>query len=343
MELMSFEDVQKKISKTKKNRKWHFLMGNGFSIAYSPSMFSYNALQSFVKEQEDEVLATLFDIFKTSNFELIMRQLDTTLLLAEEFNANKSFRELLVSSNQKLKNSLIDAIKILHPEHVFAIEEEKSQSCSDFLRTFLETEGEIFTTNYDLLMYWILMRNQIKEVCDGFGREIEFDDDEFSEEYEEGELIWGKHKDEQNIHYLHGTLPFFDSGISIVKEEYDGNFLLDKIKKRINKGDYPIFVTAGTGRDKLSQIRHNAYLTYCYDKLSNIDGSLVTYGFNFGEYDEHIIAAINKATRLRANKKLYSIYIGTYSEDDVEYIKSISDKFNCKVYIFDSKTADVWK
>jgi len=103
------------------------------------------------------------------------------------------------------------------------------------------------------------------------------------------ELTWGKHKNEQNIHYLHGALPFFDTGSSIVKEEYNGEYLLRNIENRIDNDEYPIFVTAGPGEDKLIQIKHNSYLSFCYDKLSTITGSLITYGFNFGEYDDHII------------------------------------------------------
>jgi hypothetical protein len=34
---------------------------------------------------------------------------------------------------------------------------------------------------------------------------------------------------------------------------------------------------------------------YCHEQLSTLEGSLVIFGFNFGEYDTHIIDAINKA------------------------------------------------
>ena len=89
---------------------------------------------------------------------------------------------------------------------------------------------------------------------------------------------------------------------------------------------------------------HNKYLTFCYDKLSTITGSLVTFGFNFGEYDEHIIEAINKATKFRAEDggKLFSIYIGVYSDANIKHIESIRNKFKCKVNLFDSKTAEIW-
>jgi hypothetical protein len=330
-------------SLSKKKRVCHFMMGNGFSMAYDPSIFSYNALQKIVADADDDLLSDLFGIFNTSNFELIMQQLDITMKLANRFEADIQFKENLEKANVRLKESLIQAIKDLHPDHVFEITQKKSLCCGEFVKRFLYTGGELFTTNYDLLMYWVLMRNGITDISDGFGRIVE-DTDEYV--FDEADLTWGKYKNEQNIHYLHGALPFFDNGVEIIKEVYSDNCnLMESVKMRIDDGEYPVFVTAGDGYDKLRQIKHNSYLTYCYDRLCNITGSLIIFGFNFGEYDLHIIDAINKASKFRNGRdgKLYSIYIGVYSESDYEYIKDIEDKFKCKVQLFDSKTADIWK
>ena len=111
---------------------------------------------------------------------------------------------------------------------------------------------------------------------------------------------------------------------------------------RMEKGNYPIFVTAGNGDEKLNHILHNHYLSFCYDKLSTIKGSLVTFGFNFGEYDEHIIRAINLAAKQDIRNCLRSVYIGVYSDDDKKHIEQIEHKFKCKVNIFDTKTANIW-
>ena len=89
---------------------------------------------------------------------------------------------------------------------------------------------------------------------------------------------------------------------------------------------------------------HNRYLTNCYESLCNIRGSLVTFGFNFGKYDKHIIEAVNKAAKFGRKKPpiLWSVYIGVYSEDDRNHIESIEDEFHCKVHIYDASTANVW-
>ncbi len=344
MKLETFDDVL--ASMKSKKRPFHLLLGNGFSMAYDPNIFSYKALYDFIATLEDKVLSKLFGIVNTKNFERIMEQLDTFSALLEAFGADKTLKKRVQAASKKLKQSLIDAIQALHPEHVFTVPQEKNDACAKLLKKFLRTEGHIYTTNYDLLLYWVLMRNQIMESVDGFGRERENPDEYVpEEELEYSELRWGKYKEDQVIFYLHGALPFFDTGVEIVKEEYkNGDYLLKNINERITRGEYPIFVTAGNGRDKLTHIMHNQYLSFCYEHFAGITGSLVTFGFNFGEYDDHVIDAINAAAKhgRKSPPKLWSIYIGVYSEDDRSHIEKIAHRFKCKVHVYDARTANVW-
>ena len=339
--MQSFDDVIKYLDKQKRER--HLLIGNGFSMAYDHEIFSYNALSKFIENSQDDLLKKLFKTINTSNFEQIMRQLDLSKRIIEAFDGDDDIKTKIEEASSVLKKSLIEAVEKMHPEYVFSIPELKSQSCAAFLELFTKRNGKIFSTNYDILLYWVLMRNQIENAVDGFGRDaIEQDEWVPEEDMEYSELRWGKNKEKQNIYYLHGALPIFDDGIEIIKEEYDGNYILQNIEVRMNDGQYPIFVTAGDCDEKLNHILHNHYLSYCYDSLCSIKGSLITIGFNFGEYDEHIIKAINKAAKQDIRDRLRSVYIGTFSEDDVKYIESIKDKFNCKVNTFDSKTAHIW-
>lgn len=346
MKLDSYNDVLESLDQ--KKRKMHLLMGNGFSISYDSKIFSYNALSHFVDNIENDMLKKLFAIIKTKNFEQIMLQLDNFCELAKEFSSDKKLEGKVKAASELLKTSLLDAITALHPEHVYKIPKEKSQACAKFLNRFLECGGNIFTTNYDILLYWVLMRNSdtIGAAIDGFGRELENQEETLQgEDAEYSELIWGKNRDDQNIHYLHGALPIFDTGTEIVKEEYDGqNYILNNIKSRIEKNEYPVFVTAGDGQEKLRHIMHNQYLTNCYERLCSLDGSLITFGFNFGTYDEHIIDAINIAAKhgVKVPPKLWSIYIGVYSEADRKHIEDIKGKFKCKVNLYDATTVNIW-
>ncbi|MCB9251729.1 MAG: DUF4917 family protein [Flavobacteriales bacterium] len=345
-ELQSYQSVLQSLKQ--KNRQKHLLIGNGFSMAYDAKIFSYNALYKFIDELDNEMLSKLFEVINTKNFELVMQQLDNFIEIAEAFEVDKKFTEKLKKANEILRNSLIDAISKLHPEHVFEVSFEKSQSCANFLTEYLDNNGFVFSTNYDLLMYWVLLRNELKNAGDGFGRELTNPEElKKGNNAEWSDLQWGKNKDEQKVFYLHGTLSIFDTGIEIEKEVYtSNNYLLQNIKHRLDAKDYPIFVTAGNGNEKLEHITHNRYLTFCYEQLSKIEGSLISFGFNFGEYDEHIISAINKAAKdglMPADgKKLYSIYIGIYSKENLEHIKKIEHKFRCKVCVYNASTANIW-
>lgn len=344
MEVMTFEDAKKHL--VSKKKPISLLMGNGFSMAYDPGIFSYNALFDFLKSKEDKLLNKLFEAVKTKNFELVMQQLDTTIALLQAFEPDSKLIEQIKTAGDSLKSSLLKSIQELHPEHVYKMPEEKSQSCANFLSGFLNSGGQIFSTNYDLLLYWVLMRQAIQNPVDGFGYELE-NPVEVAEgaEKEWSDLIWGPNVSEQNVHYLHGALHIFDRGSEILKEKYNAQgYLLDNVKARLDQGSYPIFVTAGNGEEKLAHIRHNRYLSHSYDQLSKIDGYLMSFGFNFGEYDEHIIEAINKAAHYPSKlpPKLWGIYIGVYSENDIKHAQSIEKKFHLPVRLFDAKTANVW-
>lgn len=347
-DLLTYADVIKYLDL--KQRPKHLLFGNGFSMAYDQDIFSYNALSRFIENTDDKLLKQLFERLNTKNFELIMQQLDNFCEIAEIFSNDKALIPKIRSASEKLKSSLIDAVKELHPEHVFKITEAKSQACIKFLQDYVSKKGFVFSTNYDLLLYWVLMRNEANNAIDGFGRDLEtqIDNDHYVDltESDYSELRWGKYKKDQTIYYLHGTLPIFDTGISIVKVEYDSeHYLLQKIKSRIDNKEYPIFVTGGNGKEKLTHIMHNKYLSYCYEQLCNIQGSLVTFGFNFGGYDTHIIDAINIAAKngRKTGEKLLSVYIGVYSDDDLKHILEIKKDFKCKVTPYNARTANVWK
>ncbi len=311
-------------------------------MAYDPSIFSYNALHGFVERLDDKLLNKLFEVTKTRNFEIVLDQLTTFIVLLDAFGSDKELRKQVVAASNALKSSLIDAVRALHPEHVFKVPEANAVACAKFLSVFLETGGNLYTTNYDLLLYWVLMRSGLKP-GDGFGRDNEADNPADDPEY--SELRWDRNKEGQRVFYVHGALPLFDTGVEVVKEEYDGaEYLLNRVGQRIETGHYPVFVTAGNGAQKLAHIKHNRYLDYCYESLASVSGSVVTFGFGFGASDDHIIDALNRATKPRKDPKdrLWSLYIGVNSQKSLDNANAISGKLKCKVRIYDANTANVW-
>ena len=108
-----------KNKRAKDNRNIHLLFGNGFSIAYDYQIFSYNALSQYISKAKNPAIVELFEKLKTQNFELIMKQLDGFCHIAHLFSTDKSLVSNIKNISNELKTSLMDAIKELHPEHVF--------------------------------------------------------------------------------------------------------------------------------------------------------------------------------------------------------------------------------
>jgi hypothetical protein len=119
-----------------------------------------------------------------------------------------------------LKEILVQTIAGNHPHIPSDIPEDKFWACRRFLSHFLSGEkaGCIFTLNYDLLLYWTLMHDDLPfgdpidlAKSDGFGN----DEDKPDADY----VVW---QGETNAHsasvmFLHGALHLFDSGKDLLK------------------------------------------------------------------------------------------------------------------------------
>ena len=57
MELQNYQEVIQYLNKSKRDK--HLLLGNGFSMAYDTTIFSYNALNKFIEKIENPVLQKL--------------------------------------------------------------------------------------------------------------------------------------------------------------------------------------------------------------------------------------------------------------------------------------------
>ncbi len=106
-------------------------------------------------------------------------------------------------------------------ERELAIEHSGKDLSDDAWNNLLAWPDRLQTIS--AVLYWVLMRSQrLLPNVDGFGRDRENPDEYVPEdEVEYSELRWGKHQDTQNVFYLHGALPIFDTGVEIIKEVYD--------------------------------------------------------------------------------------------------------------------------
>lgn len=157
-----------------KPRPLSLLLGNGFSVNYSPKIFTYRSLAARVEKTGTPLVKNLFAALKTENFELIMEQLDQIIAVLKVMPELEGAASDLAKAKEDLKLALIDAIKELHPENVFSLTQDQIQKCGAFLLDFLKTDGKLFTTNYDLLLYWVINRGLEENLkpSDGFTRYV---------------------------------------------------------------------------------------------------------------------------------------------------------------------------
>ena len=150
-----------------KNR--HVLLGNGFSIALRPDIFTYNTL--YEKAMESGRLTSemqkVFDQLGTTDFEQVMEALQNAAALIRYYEeSNPKLATQLEKDAELLRDVLAETIAANHPARPYEVSEEQHASCRRFLSNFT---GSIYTLNYDLLLYWTKPKsNPMLDAMTGF-------------------------------------------------------------------------------------------------------------------------------------------------------------------------------
>lgn len=260
------------------------LLGNGFSIARGGGEFDYSSLLEKAGLEPNDPVRRLFSSLNTSDFEIVVRSLEHAAHVEEvygDFEKEARFRQDAAS----LRDRLVETIHAVHPGVRFEIPDDQCRTCA----TFLNQYDRIFTSNYDLLLYWVILRNG-KGFADGFGS---------------GDTVGGFRTFSSNAacntYYLHGALHLFlDHRRNALKRVQTGTTLIDDIAEtiRANK-QLPLIVAEGTSDQKISKIRSVPYLAFCHEQLKHIVGSLVIFGLGVSDNDTHIYDALCEADKLK--------------------------------------------
>ena len=340
MSLSSFKDA---LASVPAGSHVHVLLGNGFSQAWRSDIFSYGALFDRADFKKLSPLAReAFGVLKTTDFERVMRALrdSSTLIRLYERSADK-VAKAMQDDAEGLREVLVSAIAGSHPEMPNAISEKNARLCRAFLAHF----EHIYTLNYDLLLYWVLMWDEIKPqiVCDDGFRSPEDKKAEY--------VTWEpENVSGQNIHYLHGALHIFDAGVEIQKYTWSrtGVRLIDQIREALKAERYPLFVAEGSSNQKYARIRHSDYLSRAFRSFLGISGTLFVFGASFSDADAHIVRAIHRA-RSRIAKLFVSVHGDPVKPANAALINSVKtfaqkrgNRNPLDVDFFDASSATVW-
>jgi hypothetical protein len=253
------------------------LLGNGFSIAQAGATFSYKALLDRSGLQEGSAIRKVFATLKTFDFEEVMRALEHAALIETAYGDAKKAKQFQDDAI-KVREALIHAVRQVHPGAKFDIPVIQLDTCADFLDHF----ESIFTLNYDLLLYWVILQRK-RNRSDGFA---------FGEEVDGFRTF--QTAAPCNTYYLHGALHLFlGERRGTKKRVVTGETIIDDIEKTIRaRNQLPLFVAEGLSGQKHARINSVPYLRRCYQKLMDSTGSLFVFGHSAGDSDRHVYGAI---------------------------------------------------
>jgi hypothetical protein len=336
--------------------KRHLLLGNGFSIACRPDIFHYASLFDEADFSRIPNVRALFARLGTQDFEIVIRTLESGAIVLDVYDpAQAALAGAMRADAAALKGILVSTVAQNHPNIPLDIADEKFENCRKFLSNFLggQTTGCVFTLNYDLLLYWTLMHDGTPfgaaitlNASDGFGN----DEDDPDTDY----VVWqGETRAHSaSVHFLHGALHLFDAGHELQKYTWvrRQERLVDQARAAINTDKYPLFVSEGTSSQKLSKIRHNAYLYQGLKVLAaNADQGrhcFFIYGHSLADSDDHILRRLGRG-------RFPKLYVSLYGDPDSDANKAIVEKANrlaglrnvrhpLEVSFYDAASARVW-
>lgn len=358
IQLLTFEEaIKQSVEQSKiKNQNPTLLLGNGFSMSIFPQIFSYKSLLERSKEEKlfpdtSSSVLKLFESLKTVDFEKIMNLLTNTSLVLPQYVNDEQLIIKILNDAAELKQILVEAISRNHPSSPDAISESQYLSCKRFLSNF----KAVFTLNYDLLLYWVVMKylDQFK-LYDGF--DDPHSDDEEENYVREPYVSWDNDSSHSiTLGYLHGALHLYDAKHELRKHCFSrtGVRLKDQIISAMEKGSYPLFVAEGDYLSKEGRIYNNGYLSKVMRSFKETNGDLFVYGVGFKDNDSHIKNRI-------INSSIQNLYVGIYGDpNSLENQQLIGELNRIKerrqrlierkkrknalaVHFYDAKTAKIW-
>jgi uncharacterized protein DUF4917 len=256
------------------------LLGNGLSINLWPE-FAYASL--FDQARHGRLTPAdraLFD--GTHNFEQVLSDLMTAMRVNDKVGMDV---ERILARYRSIQVALGHAIQEVHPNRA-----RIPDATLHAVRAHLLRYEWIFTTSYDLILYWAMKGpDGWKPFVDHFvhnGR-CEFDP-------EQAKVYRG----DVPVYFLHGALHLVvgSTGATWKLRRTGLQGLLDQFGRPIG-GDpraRPLLVTEGSAKEKLRAIEGNAYLFHALERLSGVPVPVVVFGSSLSPQDGHLVDALNE-------------------------------------------------
>lgn len=342
---VSFDDAWKIVDGS---RNKHLLLGNGFSIALKPDIFTYGSLFENADFSSSPQIKALFQALGTQDFEIAIKHLEDARIVLSVYRPDlKDLLQQFEKDAGLIKDALVSAIAKRHPDRPYDIKAEQYAAC----RLFLQRFNHIFTLNYDVLLYWALMQDKVDEIALR-------PDDGFRHPQGDPELPYVSWQEAHSstIHYLHGALHLFDHRTEIIKYTWSktDKAIVDQIREALNQDKYPLFVAEGSSEGKIDRILHNAYLHKALRSFESCclpaNNSTVIFGHSLAQNDQHILRCISSGSVANLLVGLYGNPNSQQNKDIVARADEIialrkkirGEKYPLKITFYDAQSAKVW-
>ncbi|WP_167288710.1 DUF4917 family protein [Nocardioides seonyuensis] len=256
------------------------LIGNGLSINLW-SGFAYDSLFSEASDQGDLAgpAESIFDELDTTNFETVLECLHHARIVLKALGDDVAEVE---ATYGEVRDALLSAVSAAHVDwNDFPVPTHTA------IATSIAEHDNVFTTNYDLCVYWSLLQSDPSVNTKDYFWNPGHDFDPANTNATAGTTL---------IHYLHGALHLWQSdstGIDGKWTNADGGNLTRVLRNYSATSDKrPLFVSEGNSASKVRTISRSAYLSFCLDRLRDDEQNTVVFGHSLSTQDEHIIEAL---------------------------------------------------
>jgi hypothetical protein len=265
------------------------LLGNGMSINLWAG-FGYSSLHQGATLTQ--AAQAIFTELGTTNFEQCLECLH---------HANVALRALSQSTArvdqtyEEVRDALFTTVGEVHvPWDYFP------QDSHDLIALEIDKHASVFTTNYDLSLYWSQMQTtKPVKIVDFFwaaGHQFDPTDTRIRSRRTTG------------VYYLHGGLHLWQDDQTGENGKWTSGSgqLLDIHAKYGPKADRrPLFVSEGTSAAKARTIRQSSYLSFCLDQLRDDDQPTLVFGQSLSDQDRHVVEALVDGPTRRIAVSMY--------------------------------------
>lgn len=222
----------------------------------------------------------LFEVLGTRNFERVLRELASAIRMAEALGQDP---RPYLDRYKSVQLALGSAVQAVHVK-----QRNIREGTLETIGRVLQQQEYVFSTSYDLIVYWAMQAVGYQGLCDCF----------WCEQYSFDPTNCDVPTRRTPVYFLHGALHLVVMGSGLTRKLVSGSLetILDQFGRPLD-GDQqvrPLLITEGSAQHKLQGIEGNDYLSHALVQLGRCDLPLVVFGSGLGEQDQHLVDALNR-------------------------------------------------